>query len=212
MTKGLKLLVFLFTTLLLTGCGLTEELEQAKSEVKDLNTNLANQKDYYKTLEQLIELLPSDFDSDVKKLSKEELLTNKEGAIYRNLTLRQELQPKMAAEQAQIKKKQRRLQTIIKRHAADVDNKQLKRLSNSLDIIMSNFESLEVYQTTITKQETAFYDDFPSDDLDEQLFIIEQTYGALDLVCQEAQANINYAQSLVKQFEKDAIKSKATHT
>lgn len=209
MTKGLKLLFFLFSLLLLTGCGLTEELEQAKNEVQALDTNLENQNDHYQTLSQLIELLPTEFEKDLKNIPEEALLTDPDGSVYRNVTLRQELKPKMTAEQADIKKKQRRLNTIIKRNAADVDNKQLKRLSNSLDIVMSNFDSLEVYQETIEKQEKAFYEDFPKDDLEEQLFIIEQTYGALDLVCQEAQANISYSQSLLKEFEHEAVKSKA---
>ncbi|MBP1041566.1 hypothetical protein I6N95_11165 [Vagococcus sp. BWB3-3] len=203
---GFLLLLLLF----MTACGITEELEQAKTNVADLKSALTEQSDNYQQLSAYIEEIPEAFQTDRETDPAMELFIDETGEVFDNLQLRQELHSVMTKNQKNIKTIKKELDRIVKKNGADVNNGQLTLISRSLEIVTSNFDSLNVYVETSIAQEKQFYDDLPMEDdnLDEELSIIQRTYGAMDIVSEEAQANIDYSLSLIKTFEKEAAQSK----
>ncbi len=203
---GFLLLLLLF----MTACGITEELEQAKTNVADLKSALTEQSDNYQQLSAYIEEIPEAFQTDRETAPAMELFIDETGEVFDNLQLRQELHSVMTKNQKNIKTIKKELDRIVKKNGADVNNGQLTLISRSLEIVTSNFDSLNVYVETSIAQEKQFYDDLPieEDNLDEELSIIQRTYGAMDIVSEEAQANIDYSLSLIKTFEKEAAQSK----
>lgn len=196
--------------LFLTACGITEELEQAKNSVADLKTALTEQNDHYQQLSGYLEEIPEAFQADHDNDPDMTLFTNDDGEVFANLETRQTLHQTMRKTQKSIKNIQKDLERIVKKNGVDVNNSQLSLISRSLEIVTSNFDSLNVYFNTSVAQEKQFYDDLPmeEDNLTEELSIIQRTYGAMDIVSEEAQANIDYTISLIKTFEKTAAQSK----
>lgn len=200
--------VLLIPVLWLTACGITEELEQAKADVTDLTLSLTEQAKNYQELDNYIEAIPEAFIADLAVNPETGLFTEKTGEVYDNFILRQELASEMTDHQKEIKKIKKDLDRIVKKNGVDVDNAQLKLISRSLKIVTSNFDSLQVYIDASVVQEEEFYEQMPTDKMAEELSIIQRTYGAMEIVSEEAQANITYTLSLIKTFEKEAIKSK----
>lgn len=210
MSKKRLFSLLLLPLLVITACGITEELEQAKTNVADLKSALTEQSDNYQQLSAYIEEIPKAFQLDREEDPDMGLFAEGEGEIVANLQLRQELHSNMLNTQKNIKTIKKELERIVKKNGADVNNSQLSLISRSLEIVTSNFDSLSVYVETSTIQEKQFYDDLPmeEDNMNEELSIIQRTYGAMDIVSEEAQANIDYTLSLIKTFEKDAAQSK----
>lgn len=208
MNKRMFLKVLIFLPLFLGACGITEELEQAKNSVNDLKVNIETQTKNYQQLSLYLNEIPEAFTTDMEASPETGLFPEETGAIFDNYTLRQELHQEMVSQQKAIKKHKKSLDQIIKNNGADVDNAQLKLISNSLSIIISNFDSLSIYVETSIAQEIDFYADLPSDNMAEELSIVQRTYGAMDIISEEAEANNTYTLSLIKTFIKEAPKSK----
>lgn len=210
MSKKRLFSFLLLPLLLLTACGITEELEQAKNNVADLKSALTEQSDNYQQLSAYIEEIPDAFQLDREEDPDMGLFADETGEVFDNLQDRQELHSSMINTQKKIKTIKKELDRIVKKNGADVNNSQLTIISRSLEIVTSNFDSLSVYVETSVSQEQQFYDDLPmkEENMDDELSIIQRTYGAMDIVSEEAQANIDYTLSLIKTFEKDAAQSK----
>ncbi|WP_314060176.1 hypothetical protein [uncultured Vagococcus sp.] len=210
MSKKRLFSFLLLPLLLLTACGITEELEQAKNNVADLKSALTEQSDNYQQLSAYIEEIPEAFQLDREEDPDMGLFADETGEVFDNLQVRQELHSTMINTQKKIKNIKKELDRIVKKNGADVNNSQLTIISRSLEIVTSNFDSLSVYVETSVSQEQQFYDDLPmkEENMDDELSIIQRTYGAMDIVSEEAQANIDYTLSLIKTFEKDAAQSK----
>lgn len=210
MSKKRLFSFLLLPLLLLTACGITEELEQAKNNVADLKSALTEQSDNYQQLSAYIEEIPEAFQLDREEDPDMDLFADETGEVFDNLQVRQELHSTMINTQKKIKNIKKELDRIVKKNGADVNNSQLTIISRSLEIVTSNFDSLSVYVETSVSQEQQFYDDLPmkEENMDDELSIIQRTYGAMDIVSEEAQANIDYTLSLIKTFEKDAAQSK----
>lgn len=210
MRKKQIFVLLLLPLLFIAACGITEELEQAKTNVANLKTAVMEQSDHYQQLSAYIEEIPEAFQTDRTEDPEMGLFADETGEVFDNFQLRQELHTSMTETQQKIKKIKKELERIVKKNGADVNNSQLTLISRSLEIVTSNFDSLSVYVETSVTQEKQFYDDLPMDDdnMEEELSIIQRTYGAMDIISEEAQANIDYTLSLINTFQKDAAKSK----
>lgn len=210
MRKKQIFVLLLLPLLFIAACGITEELEQAKTNVANLKTAVMEQSDHYQQLSAYIEEIPEAFQTDRTEDPEMGLFADETGEVFDNFQLRQELHTSMTETQQKIKKIKKELERIVKKNGADVNNSQLTLISRSLEIVTSNFDSLSVYVETSVTQEKQFYDDLPMDDdnMEEELSIIQRTYGAMDIISEEAQANIDYTLSLINTFQKDTAKSK----
>lgn len=209
MKKIVSLSIILITSLTLAACGITEELEQAKEAVNNLKTTLTTQGQQYEELIANISEMPEAFAADLEVEPETGLFPEETGDVYRVISTRQELLATMTETNKEVTKLKKELQRIIKKDGADVDNKQLSLINQSLDIVISNFTSLEVYHATSEQQETDFFGDLPSDGLNGQFSIISRTYGSIEIVSEEALANLEYSLALIDTFEKQAPESKA---
>lgn len=205
--KILFCLTFVAVTLL-SACGITEELEQAKATVKQLKTTLTTQEAHYNNLIENISDIPTAFEADLLAVPETGRFADGEGLIFDNLTERNELISHLTESNQAVIDSQKELKHIIKRNGADVDNRQLALVSQSLDIILGNYSSLEVYTTLNELQVEEFYGNLPTDDLDSKLSILERTYGSIEQVSEEAIANIEYSLSLVETFLSEAPQNK----
>lgn len=208
MSKKILLCLSIFAVMLLSACGITEELEQAKETIKQLKTTLTTQEDHYINLIDNIGEIPAAFEADLIAVPETGRYADGEGDIYDNLTERGELISQLADSDQAVIDSQKELKHLIKRNGADVDNRQLALVSQSLDIILGNYSSLEVYTTLNKLQVDEFYGNLPTDDLDSKLSILERTYGSIEQVSEEAIANIEYSLSLVETFLSEAPKNK----
>lgn len=208
-------LFFIPLLFLLISCGITEELEMAKLTNTELIEQLTDQKKHYQTLEKLLQDLPEAIQQDQLTLKEEEETDshydNKDGEVYANYEKRQALLTEMAQVQKDLSKQQKQLQKLVKKQGVDVDNKQLALIAQSLDIISSDFNSINTYAESSFKQEADYFSQPLSEQTEEEATLIQRTYGSIHLLNEEAQPNIDYTLSLIKHFEKEARKTPTTH-
>lgn len=195
--------LFMFT---LVGCGITEELEQTKSELTDIQEMLVEQKEQYKQINQAISTLTDDFNFDFKESHGKSLDPNGSSKTFTNIEDRKKLMADIEDKNKALTKKKKALSTLIDKNGVDVDQSQVKTIINSLDILNSNFDSLKSYTETTFKQEEEFYSHLPKK-MEDQLSLITRSYGAIDLIAEEAQANIDYTNKLIKDFLATAAKN-----
>lgn len=208
MLKKIFLSLACLSLVFLVACGITEELEQAKLSVKELKSTLKHEESLYDELVANLSNISTAFKDDLKAEPKTGRYPDGEGEIYTNFEERKNILSEMTALNQEIIKSHKELSRIVKKNGADVDNKQLTLINQSLDIIIGNFASLEVYTNLNETQADEFYRNLPTENLETQLSILHRTYGAIEIVSEEAQANIEYTLSLVDKFLAEAPKSK----
>ena len=208
MKKKLYLTVVLAMTCLLAACGITQELEQAKATVAELKVSLKTQEEHYTAMGDNVLSIPVAFQADLAQKPETDLFKDENSAVYDVITQRQELTKSMAEVEQHIQTAQKELQRLVKKAGADVDNQQLSLIDHSLTIILSNFASLKVYLDTSKQQEEDFFTDLPLANISSQLSILKRTYGTIELVSEEAQANLEYTLALIDTFEAQAAANK----
>ena len=208
MLKKILFSLMCFSLVFLIACGITEELEQAKVSVKELKATLKHEETLYDELIANLSNISAALKEDLTAQPETGRYPDGEGAIYNNFEERKELLAEMTNLNQEIIKSHKELSRIVKKNGADVDNKQLTLINQSLDIIIGNFASLEVYTNLNETQADEFYRNLPAENLETQLSILHRTYGAIEIVSEEAQANIEYTLSLVDKFLAEAPKSK----
>ena len=209
MMKKIVMALLMSCLFILTSCGITEELDQAKSNVAELKIALKTQSEHFKEMGSRITRINDALESDLNEKPQTGLFPDEEGLVFENYQYRLTLEDKITDQQKSIITLKKNLEKIIKQNAADVNNDELKLISDSLDIIDNNYKSLKNYCDTTFNKEEEFYSDLP-EKLDSKLALLERNYGAIYLVTDEGQANIKYTTDLITTFEKNAKKSKVT--
>lgn len=208
MKRLLTLFCLSLAVIIFTGCGITEELEQTKNELGDIQRVLGEQKILYKNINKAISTLTDDFNFDFKASKGASLNPDEHGKTFSNIEDRKQLLADLETQNKELNKKKNNLDSLIKKNGVDVDHAQLKTIINSIEILNSNFTSLKSYSDTNFKQEADFYSHLPKN-LEDQLSLITRSYGAIDLIADEAQANIDYTNKLIKDFLATAAETPA---
>lgn len=200
-----KLVVLLIALLLfVASCGISQELDESITVSKELETSLTLQQPLLKDLLVNIEKIIPSFDKDIEEKPETGLFNEEAGALYKNYTARQTIYSDIESGQKELKKIQKEFQRINDKNAVDVDQDKLNIISSSLQIIISNYDSLMIYMDTGFEQEEALYTNLPVDNLTDQGSIINRTYGSVTMVAEETKSNIAYTLSLVKTYQEDA--------
>lgn len=205
--EKLTLFISFFTTLFfLSACGITEELDQAKTTLTTIQESITTQKQFYKDINRDLTNISSDFTADLKMAKGQKLDPDGDYKVFENITSRKNTLTNLNTENEETLKLAKQLDSINKKNGVDVDHEQLKLIINSLAILNSNYESIVSFSNTNFEQENDFYSDLPKD-IKPQLSIIKRTYGSIELIAEEAQANIDYSNSLIKSFLTTAAKN-----
>lgn len=206
MKKIMILFGMVVSLMSLTACGITEELDQVKTNLNDVQTSLTEQKALYKQLKIAISTLTDDFESDLKKSKGASLDPEGDSKTFKNVEERKQLLATLTDENKNLMSLKDNLVSLNKKNSLDVDHAKLKLIINSLDILNSNFDSLKAYADVNFSQEDDFYSHLPKN-IEDQLSLIERSYGAIDLIADEAKANIAYTSKLIKDFLATAPKT-----
>ncbi|QIL46936.1 hypothetical protein G7081_07525 [Vagococcus coleopterorum] len=188
---------------LLVGCGITQELDQAKTELNSAKDTMANQKNTYKQLEDSVATFAQDLRADLANSKNKAFSETDKQLNLEKLAHRQELLKELEDQNKTLMQQKKQLIAINKKNGVDVDYDSLKQITNSLAILKSNFEAVESFATVNFEQEEDFYNDLPKDP-EAELTMIERGYGSMALIAEEAQANIDYTTKLIKEFLKAA--------
>lgn len=203
--KQLQTTVLLITTLFfMTGCGITQELDESLTASKELQTTLTEQKKIMKDLLASVEKILPAFERDMAEKPETGLFNDEEGALYKNFTQRQDLLSELQAGEKSLQKLQKEIQRISDKKAVDVDHDKLNLISSSLQIIINNYDSLVLYMETGFEQEEALYTNMPVDNWEEQGSVIYRTYGTVSMVAEESISNMAYTTSLIKAYQQSA--------
>ncbi len=202
MKKKWLIILFISGLFLLIGCGITEELDRSKETVDSLKTALTEQKESFQTVESLLQKTNQLLDKKINTSKTADLFEEQEGNLYQNYSQRQLLLKKMEKAQKTITQAKKDLDKIISKNGVDVPNDQLSLISQSIEIINSNFESYQVYLNTSFDQEKRLYSSLPITNFEEQASIVGRTFGSISLSTEEATANINYSLGLIRSFNK----------
>lgn len=192
--------------IVLSACGITQELDESLAATKELKTNLTEQKKILEELLTAVEKIHPSFEKDLETQPETGLFNEEEGSLYKNFNLRKDILSELEAGQKSLNKIQKEVQRISDKKALDVDNDKLHLISSSLQIIINNYDSLILYMNTGFEQEEELYTNLPVDNLDDQGSVIYRTYGSVTMVTEEALSNMTYTTSLVKDYETQAAK------
>lgn len=208
MKKTMVLLTTLFITLLLTSCGMTQELDSAMKTTSELKKELTTQKQQIDTLIELTRHSKKAFDADLAEKPEAGLYATKEGKLYRNVQKRQQFIETLTGQQKKIKQTKKALTSIAHKEAVDVNNQQLLSIANSLDIITNNYEASILNLESVTTLEDTLYQQLPVDNLDTERSTIERMNGSIILTGEETLGNIDYSLNLINTFQKEASVTK----
>lgn len=206
--KWSTIFLFLSTLLILTSCGMTQELDESLDLSKELSSVIGQQETLMKDLLKTVEKIQPSFEKDMDAKPDTGLFQDEEGDLYKNFTKRKELLDELTAGQKEVKKFQKEFKRISNKKAVDVDNDKLQLISSSLNIIHNNYDSLILYMNTGFEQEEELYNNLPVDNLEGQGSVIYRTYGSVTMVAEESVSNMEYTASLIKQYEKQAASTK----
>ncbi|MFC6348459.1 hypothetical protein [Vagococcus carniphilus] len=206
--KWSTIFLFLSTLLILTSCGMTQELDESLDLSKELSSVIGQQEALMKDLLKTVEKIQPSFEKDMDAKPDTGLFQDEEGDLYKNFTKRKELLDELTAGQKEVKKFQKEFKRISNKKAVDVDNDKLQLISSSLNIIHNNYDSLILYMNTGFEQEEELYNNLPVDNLEGQGSVIYRTYGSVTMVAEESVSNMEYTASLIKQYEKQAASTK----
>ena len=208
MTQRIKpifmVLVFMFT---LSACGITQELDQSVKVTKNINNQLKSEKETISSLNKLIENFSSTYDKEVHEKQLTDILENDSSSLNKNYQNRQEILSTLKKDNKTLKSYNKELKSIISKKAVDVDNTKLVAIQGSLDIIINNLESLQLYIETGLGQEKDLYDDVTSETADASFSAIDRANGATLLVTNETLQNITYTINLVNDYQKSVPSS-----
>ena len=188
----LAVFVLLFT---LSGCGITQELDQSVTVTKNINQQLKEEKTTISSLNTLLENFSTTYDKDVHEKKITDILD-------KSYEEREALLSTLKKDNKLIKSYNKELKSIISKKAVDVDNTKLVSIQGSLDIIINNIESLQLYIETGLSQEKELYDDVSSDTADALFSAIDRANGAMLLVTNETLQNISYTTNLITDYQK----------
>lgn len=204
--KKILFISLLSSLFFLTACGITEELDQAKTDLTTVQESILNQKKSYQQVNKIIATITADFNSDLKETKDSNLNATGTSKIFKNIDERKTLVAELDGENDRIQKLKKQLVSINQKNGVDVDHDQLKLIVNSLAILNSNFESFKSYSEASFELEDDFYSNLP-ENIEDQQSLLTRSYGAIDLIAEEAQANIDYTNKLIKDFLKNAAKN-----
>lgn len=195
----LAVFVLLFT---LSGCGITQELDQSVTVTKNINQQLKEEKTTISSLNTLLENFSTTYDKDVHEKKITDILGNETSSLNKSYEEREALLSTLKKDNKLIKSYNKELKSIISKKAVDVDNTKLVSIQGSLDIIINNIESLQLYIETGLSQEKELYDDVTSDTADALFSAIDRANGAMLLVTNETLQNISYTTNLITDYQK----------
>ena len=197
-------LLLISTLILMTSCGITQELDESLTASKELQTTINEQKNIMKDLLTNVERILPSFEKDMEENPETGLFNEEEGALYKNYNNRQDIFSELQAGEKDLNKLQKEISRISNKGAVDVDNDKLNLISSSLQIIINNYDSLTLYMETGFEQEEALYTNLPVDNWEEQGSVIYRTYGSVTMVAEEAISNMSYTLSLIKDYQSTA--------
>lgn len=207
--KKFKLTILLITTVLfVASCGITQELDESLTASKELETVLKEQQKLMKELITNVERIIPSFEKDMEKQPETGLFTEETGSLYKNFSARQTNYSDIETGQKELKKIQKEFQRITGKNAVDVDQNQLNLISSSLQIVINNYDSLILYMDTGFEQEETLYTNLPVENLSDQGYVINRTYGSVTMVAEEAKSNMSYTSNLVKDYQENAATQK----
>jgi len=197
-------LIALFT---FSACGITQELDQSVKVTKSIHEQLKDEKETIFSLNKLIENFTSTYEKEIHEKKMTDVLNNESSTLNKSYEERQELLSTLKKDNKTLKSYNKELKSIISKKAVDVDNTSLVTIQGSLDIIINNIESLQLYIETELGQEKELYDDVTVDTADASFSAIDRANGATLLVSNETLQNITYTMNLINDYQKSVPSS-----
>ncbi|MGX4686711.1 hypothetical protein JNUCC83_07395 [Vagococcus sp. JNUCC 83] len=191
--------ILLFT---LSACGITQELDQSVTVTNNINQQLKEEKQTISSLNELIETFPSTYDKEVHEEHLTDILNNSTSKLNKSYNEREEMLSTLKKDNKAIKSYNKELKGIIAKKAVDVDNTKLIAIQGSLDIIINNIESLQLYLESSLSQEKELYEDITVETADALFSAIDRANGATLLVTNETLQNISYTTNLINNYQK----------
>ncbi|APB31776.1 LptM family lipoprotein [Vagococcus teuberi] len=197
----LLLSVFVFT---LSACGITQELDQSVTVTENINHQLKEEKQTISSLNTLIEHFSTTYDKEIHEKNLTDILGNDMSSLNKSYDEREEILSTLKKDNKLIKSYNKELKAIISKKAVDVDNTKLVAIQSSVDIIINNIESLQLYLESSLSQEKELYNDVTVDTADALFSAIDRANGATLLVTNETLQNISYTTDLINDYQKSA--------
>ncbi|UUV97935.1 hypothetical protein [Vagococcus luciliae] len=191
--------LFLFT---LSACGITQELDQSVTVTKNINQQLKEEKATISSLNTLIENFSTTYDKDIHEKKITNILGNETSSLNKSYEEREKLLSTLKKDNKLIKSYNKELKSIISKKAVDVDNTKLVSIQGSLEIIINNIESLQLYIETSLSQEKELYDDVANETADALFSAIDRANGATLIVTNETLQNISYTTKLINDYQR----------
>lgn len=186
----------------LSACGITQELDQSVTVTNNINQQLKEEKQTISSLNKLIETFSSTYDKEVHEEHLTDILDNSTSKLNKSYNEREELLSTLKKDNKTIKSYNKELKGIIAKKAVDVDNTKLIAIQGSLDIIINNIESLQLYLESSLSQEKELYNDITVETADALFSAIDRANGATLLVTNETLQNIAYTTNLINNYQK----------
>lgn len=186
----------------LSACGITQELDQSVTVTNNINQQLKEEKQTISSLNKLIETFSSTYDKEVHEEHLTDILDNSTSKLNKSYNEREEMLSTLKKDNKTIKSYNKELKGIIAKKAVDVDNTKLIAVQGSLDIIINNIESLQLYLESSLSQEKELYDDITVETADALFSAIDRANGATLLVTNETLQNIAYTTNLINNYQK----------
>lgn len=186
----------------LSACGITQELDQSVTVTNNINQQLKEEKQTISSLNKLIETFSSTYDKEVHEEHLTDILDNSTSKLNKSYNEREEMLSTLKKDNKTIKSYNKELKGIIAKKAVDVDNTKLIAIQGSLDIIINNIESLQLYLESSLSQEKELYDDITVETADALFSAIDRANGATLLVTNETLQNIAYTTNLINNYQK----------
>lgn len=186
----------------LSACGITQELDQSVTVTNNINQQLKEEKQTISSLNKLIETFSSTYDKEVHEEHLTDILDNSTSKLNKSYNEREEMLSTLKKDNKTIKSYNKELKGIIAKKAVDVDNTKLIAIQGSLDIIINNIESLQLYLESSLSQEKELYNDITVETADALFSAIDRANGATLLVTNETLQNIAYTTNLINNYQK----------